>query len=220
MSVRAAARSVSLPGQAQPVAVYALARARRRPRRTRGIEGRRAELVGRGEEMDALAEMLDALQAGTGGVALLAGEAGVGKSRLVEECENLAANAEASPLWLEGRCLEMTAGTPYAPFAGMLRGSLETGTSPGNRSTGGERPRQAAIAGRRRPAQRRTARRDRALAGTAAGAAVRRRLGQRPLRRRPATGAVPHVRGLEGAAGRAGAAPTARRRAGGHALGR
>ncbi len=135
MSVRAVARSVSLPGQAQPVAVYALACARRRPRRTRGIEGRRAELVGRGEEMDALAEMLDALQAGTGGVALLAGEAGVGKSRLVEECENLAANAEASPLWLEGRCLEMTAGTPYAPFAGMLRGSLETGTSPGNRST-------------------------------------------------------------------------------------
>ena len=100
--------------------------------------------------MTALGQMLEALQAGTGGVALLTGEAGVGKSRLVEECENLAANEETPPLWLEGRCLEMTAGSPYAPFAGLLRGYLETESSPGNRSMAADRPRHAGIAGRRR----------------------------------------------------------------------
>ncbi|MFN2202628.1 MAG: AAA family ATPase, partial [Caldilineaceae bacterium] len=126
LSVRATRRTISVPGQTASVAVYAVTRTRRRPRRTRGIEGLRAKLVGRSHEMERLREMLAALQSGTGGVVLLTGDAGVGKSRLVAEFEELAHETREPPLWLEGRCLEMTTVSAYAPFVSLLRGYVET----------------------------------------------------------------------------------------------
>ena len=49
---------------------------------------------------------------------LLSGEAGIGKSRLVAEAR---ARRQEQVLWLEGRCLEMTAAASYGPFLDALR---------------------------------------------------------------------------------------------------
>ena len=55
----------------------------------------RSPLVGRASEIAALTDALERAREGTGSLALLAGEAGVGKSSLARE----AAAAAGSPLW-------------------------------------------------------------------------------------------------------------------------
>jgi DNA-binding SARP family transcriptional activator len=129
--VRATATTpLTLPDAPRPLTVYAVERRRRRPRRLRGGDGLTAALVGRGEEMDKMAAALAALRQGRGNVLLLTGEAGVGKSRLVEELADLAIAVQAEPpvLWLEGRCLEMTQAVAYAPFSGLLQTHLAAAT--------------------------------------------------------------------------------------------
>src|SRR5206468_312003 len=56
-----------------------------RPEKARGIEGLRAELIGRDDEFTKLQEALAELLRGRGQMVSLIGEAGVGKSRLVSE---------------------------------------------------------------------------------------------------------------------------------------
>ncbi|MET7283593.1 AAA family ATPase [Kribbella sp. NPDC005582] len=78
--------------------------------------------VGRGPE---LAALLAAFRDETVGTALVSGEAGIGKSRLVHE---FTTRLGSEPLVLTGRCLEFgNDGLPFAPFVGVLRG-LTPGT--------------------------------------------------------------------------------------------
>jgi predicted ATPase len=81
--------------------------------------------------MSQLAAALAELRRGQGGVVLLTGDAGVGKSRLVEELEELATGTRDIPpiLWLEGRCLEMTQAAAYAPFVALLQAHLAATSS-------------------------------------------------------------------------------------------
>ncbi|MFN8467536.1 MAG: AAA family ATPase [Caldilineaceae bacterium] len=73
------------------------------------------EVVGRAEERAALGEALAAAQRGAAGVVLLGGEAGVGKSHLLEACL-----AETHLLVLRGPAQE-DATPPYGPIAAALR---------------------------------------------------------------------------------------------------
>ncbi|WP_367136942.1 AAA family ATPase [Saccharothrix sp. HUAS TT1] len=74
-------------------------------------------LVARGREMTRLRAALDEAAHGQAGAVLLAGDAGVGKTRLVDE---LAASA-GDALVLTGRCLEVgETGLPYLPFTEAL----------------------------------------------------------------------------------------------------
>src|SRR5206468_256639 len=70
---------------AHPRLVYVVGRPLPRPAKARGIEGLRAELVGRDEELCKLQRALTAVLEGQGRIVSLIGEAGVGKSRLVAE---------------------------------------------------------------------------------------------------------------------------------------
>src|SRR5262249_8415771 len=75
----------------------------------------RAPFVGRTGEQERLARRLDATLSGKGGLAFIAGEPGIGKTRLLEE---LADRAEAAGAWgLRGRCLDRELARPYGPFA-------------------------------------------------------------------------------------------------------
>jgi Mrp family chromosome partitioning ATPase len=76
--------------------------------------------VGRVPELTALIEAFDDAKAGRATTALVGGEAGVGKSRLVRE---LAAHARRNGARvLVGHCLDLEeGGLPYAPFVHILR---------------------------------------------------------------------------------------------------
>jgi DNA-binding CsgD family transcriptional regulator/tetratricopeptide (TPR) repeat protein len=77
-------------------------------------------LVGRDEQMAALAAAFASVRQGGPSAVLLGGEAGVGKSRLVGEFGAVAGAAGARVL--TGGCLELgTDGLPFAPFTAVLR---------------------------------------------------------------------------------------------------
>ncbi|MBP2338259.1 DNA-binding CsgD family transcriptional regulator [Saccharothrix coeruleofusca] len=74
-------------------------------------------LVARDREMAVLRAALDEAARGTAGAVLLGGDAGVGKTRLVDELTSAAGEA----LVLTGRCLDVGgSGLPYLPFTEAL----------------------------------------------------------------------------------------------------
>ncbi|MGW4800617.1 AAA family ATPase [Nonomuraea sp. NPDC004297] len=75
--------------------------------------------IGRGEELSALAAALDTAVGQGPAVALVAGEAGIGKSRLLAE---FARSLSPAVRVVEGACAELGSdGLPYAPFVTVLR---------------------------------------------------------------------------------------------------
>lgn len=76
-------------------------------------------LVGRESDLAALRDELRAAASGEPRAVVIGGEAGIGKSRLLEE---FLAEQEASTMVLLGRCVDLgDEGAPYAPFAAVLR---------------------------------------------------------------------------------------------------
>jgi class 3 adenylate cyclase len=86
--------------------------------------------VGRRRELELLQRWLDEAVSGQPRVVLVSGDAGVGKSRLVQELQQWAL-AERGVEVCTGRCREQL-GLPYLPFASSLLPRLEalTGTDP------------------------------------------------------------------------------------------
>ena len=80
--------------------------------------------VGREREWALLNGLLQRAMDGQGCVALLAGEPGIGKTRLLEELAGLAAARGAQVL--AGRCHELEQNAAYAPILEALRGLLPT----------------------------------------------------------------------------------------------
>src|SRR5512142_195191 len=76
-------------------------------------------MVGRDGELRRLLALLDDAEAGQSVVALVSGDAGVGKSRLVNEVTRLA--GERGFMVLSGRCAELGDSVPYLPLADALR---------------------------------------------------------------------------------------------------
>lgn len=75
--------------------------------------------VGRAAERAALHDLLQRVQEGSGQTAIVSGEAGIGKSRLVAEIS--ADAASLGFLSLEGRCYETERTLPYAPLLELVR---------------------------------------------------------------------------------------------------
>jgi DNA-binding SARP family transcriptional activator len=81
-------------------------------------------LVGRERELAELAGRFDQALEGRGGVVLLEGEAGIGKSRLAEALAGEARTRGAQVL--VGRCWETAGAPPYWPWAQSLRAYVRT----------------------------------------------------------------------------------------------
>lgn len=79
-------------------------------------------LIGRERQIDALVRLLDLARAGQGQTALIAGEAGIGKSRLVAELKPYATTHGLTIV--QGRCFEPDHVLPYAPLLDLLRSWL------------------------------------------------------------------------------------------------
>ena len=84
---------------------------------------RRARFVGRERDLEALASCLDEASGGSGLLAVIGGEAGVGKTRLAEEAARNA-SARGFRVW-RGRCSSTEGAPPYLPFIEMLRLYIE-----------------------------------------------------------------------------------------------
>ena len=81
-------------------------------------------LIGRREELSALSALLEQVLGGEPAFALISGEAGVGKTRLVGE---LGAGEDAGFRVLTGQCVELGAeGLPLAPLVDALRTLAQT----------------------------------------------------------------------------------------------
>ncbi len=77
------------------------------------------DLIGRTDDLAALHLLMDQAKSGKGRVALLSGEAGIGKSRLVAEGKTYAASHDF--LLLQGACFPTDQSCPYAPLLDLLR---------------------------------------------------------------------------------------------------
>ncbi len=80
-------------------------------------------MVGRDDELGRLLTLLDDAEAGRSVAALVSGDAGVGKSRLVSEVTRLAEGRGFTVL--SGQCAELGDSVPYLPLADALRGAAE-----------------------------------------------------------------------------------------------
>jgi adenylate cyclase len=109
---------LQLKGKSEPVQAWRLV-----GERSRGRAGRSAaSLVGRARELRSVASALD------GAVVTVTGEAGVGKSHLVEASRDAAIDAGAT--WLATRCLSYGAGLAYWPYVELLRGDPDASADP------------------------------------------------------------------------------------------
>ncbi|MCI0441422.1 MAG: AAA family ATPase, partial [Chloroflexi bacterium] len=79
----------------------------------------RGAFIGRQLELDGLRAALDAARAGRGKLVMLAGEPGIGKTRIAQELSAIAERSGARALW--GRCYEGQGAPPYWPWAQIIR---------------------------------------------------------------------------------------------------
>ena len=82
------------------------------------IGNRRTPFVGRDKELGDLLQWVDRAALGRGGIVLIGGEPGVGKTRLVEQL--LAAAQQRRCLALTGRCYETEGTAPFIPFVEIV----------------------------------------------------------------------------------------------------
>ncbi len=92
------------------------------------------ELVGRTDQLRQLAALMEQARAGSGRVVVIQGDAGVGKTRLVEEFVSHQSGVRV----LRGGGIPLAGDVPYAPVLEILRdlGTLDAGREPGPSGAG------------------------------------------------------------------------------------
>jgi class 3 adenylate cyclase len=112
---------VAIKGKSEPIAVYRLLGLGESHHAPLTAQIALSPLVGRDQELRRLAQKISSLGGHSGGLCAIAGEAGLGKSRLIFE----ARQAESSRcLWAEGRSLAYTQSTSYGTVRQLLTALL------------------------------------------------------------------------------------------------
>ena len=114
---------LTVKGKAEPVQTYVVQRAKPRAFRmaTRGVEGIETRMVGRDAELDMLKNAyLDTMESNETRVAIIIGEAGVGKSRLLYEFDNWVELRPETIWYFKGRAMPNTQNVPYALFRDLF----------------------------------------------------------------------------------------------------
>jgi class 3 adenylate cyclase len=109
---------VRLKGMEAPIQVYKVISQINQPKKIHRFHGLRADLIGRNPELGLLKEALDRVRAGKGSLVLLCGNAGTGKSRLLEEFKSALNSGKIN--WREGQCYPCTRNFTYYPLIDLL----------------------------------------------------------------------------------------------------
>ncbi len=120
-------KPVHVKGKQAPLVIYELIDLKRQYVSQRGISGLRAPMVGRQKQFATLQQQVTNLQNGQGGITVVVGEAGLGKSRLVSELYQKTVSPDSSIIWLEGRGLSYRQNQSYKLFIEILRTYLGVG---------------------------------------------------------------------------------------------
>jgi class 3 adenylate cyclase/tetratricopeptide (TPR) repeat protein len=105
-------------GKTEPVHVYRVLEQKERPVTIHRLSGLRAELIGRKVELGELRDAVENLRNGKGKIFSICGDAGTGKSRLVEDFKNTLDLKEIQ--WLEGHAYAYSQNIPYFPLIDLL----------------------------------------------------------------------------------------------------
>jgi predicted ATPase/class 3 adenylate cyclase len=105
-------------GKEEPIQIYKVSSPKEAISKTHRLSGLRAELIGRRVEMDQLKEAVDNLKQGKASSFSIIGDAGTGKSRLVEEFRN---SLDMNTIqWKEGHSYGYSQNIPYFPVIDLL----------------------------------------------------------------------------------------------------
>jgi predicted ATPase len=142
---------ITVKGKSQPVRTYEVIGPKALPGKLRGLAGLESPMVGRDAELATLVQLSSAVHAGLGRAALIIGEAGLGKSRLIAEWRNKVVEEEEKSHhvhdevhehlvnWAEGHCLSYGQGLAYHLLIDLLHSVL------GLPGTASEAERRAAL---------------------------------------------------------------------------
>jgi class 3 adenylate cyclase/tetratricopeptide (TPR) repeat protein/ribosomal protein L40E len=108
----------TIKGKTEPVRPYKVLSSREEPTKTHRLSGMRAELIGRKVEMAQLQEAVKNLKHGKGSIFSIMGDAGTGKSRLIEEYRAILSSQNIQ--WREGHCYTYAQNIPYFPLIDLL----------------------------------------------------------------------------------------------------
>ncbi len=112
---------IQVKGKRTPIPVYRVLGRRSDIRLVRGGEGRRAPLVGRDAERARLSAIIGEVLQGRGQIVFLVGEAGLGKSRLIEETrQEWERQGGRRGDWSDSRGLAYDSAHPYGMFVQRL----------------------------------------------------------------------------------------------------
>jgi class 3 adenylate cyclase len=138
---------IDVKGKSEPVRVYEVIGGKAKPGRLRGLAGLESPMVGRDAELASLLRVSAAVQAGLGRAALVIGEPGLGKSRLIAEwrkattddgrpTRNGAVLRQSSVVaWAEGHCLSYGQGLAYHLLIDLLRSLIGVPAAAGEAET-------------------------------------------------------------------------------------
>ena len=113
---------IEVKGKAEPVPAYRALGAKELAGRGRGIEGLHAEMVGRRVELATLREVMVDLKQGVGRIVCLLGDAGLGKTRLIQEGRKVFQEVMGSEAnWHETTTLSYETNQAYGLLQRLLR---------------------------------------------------------------------------------------------------
>jgi class 3 adenylate cyclase/tetratricopeptide (TPR) repeat protein len=119
---------IEVKGKLAPVQAFQVLALKAAPGQLRGIEGLEAPLIGRVDEFNLLVSASADLKRGVGGIISLVGEAGLGKSRLIQELHKQILSQQAHPQnedgpiqWYQTACLSYESTQPYGLFKHLIR---------------------------------------------------------------------------------------------------
>jgi class 3 adenylate cyclase/tetratricopeptide (TPR) repeat protein len=112
---------LEVKGKSDPVSAFQLLRYCAPPRVLRGGNSLDTPIVGRSDELAKLERALDDLELGRGGIVLLIGETGIGKTRLIDELHRRWSDKHRHlDSWLESRAMSYDVSRPYGLFQQLL----------------------------------------------------------------------------------------------------